>query len=52
MAGFDAPPVPVLVFVVLANVTVPATALVDCVPLGLPAEVLTYRSFRVCGCCQ
>jgi hypothetical protein len=42
VAGFDEPPPPELEPAALAAVvTVPATALVDCVPLGVPAEVLT-----------
>src|ERR1700761_3070314 len=33
-------------------VTVPATALVDCVPLTVPPAVLTQMFFNVSGLCQ
>src|ERR1700733_13178849 len=36
----------------LADVTVPATALVACEPPTAPPEVLTETSFSVCGFCQ
>ena len=42
----------VLVVLVWAEATVPATALVDCVPPTVPPEVLIQRLFRVSGLCQ
>ena len=53
VAGFDEPPPELLELAELVAVeTVPATALVDCVPLGVPPEVLTYNSSSVSGYCQ
>jgi hypothetical protein len=51
-AGFELPPPELELAVLAAVVTVPATALVDCVPLGEPPEVLTYSSSSVSGYCQ
>jgi hypothetical protein len=42
----------VLVVAVVDVATVPTTALVACVPLAVPPEVLTKMSLRVCGDCQ
>src|ERR1700733_1086749 len=42
----------VLLAAVCVELTVPATALVDCVPLTVPPAVLTQRFLSVSGLCQ